>query len=266
MKRTKFILLLLAFLPVLYSFQKKGENVIVRVDPDDELRLSADCLDSLTSAIVALDKKKQQLVYFAAGDSDGAVRFVVGRFIDDKNIYALDVSEQDSLVSFYCLDRNIRWQPLASLKLRNDVSFLYSVEFEDLDGDGRNEIMLSTHPNMNGNKWMDIYYCSPENMSIHYAGSISTDYEVKKKIKTIEVTYGGSFYMNQIKTLYQWRNEMLIPQKSAVLVLNQEEAVEDVYNYTFEYYENPTYDQDSLQLIFERSYEKTEMRLWDNFF
>lgn len=265
MGRIKYIFLLLVFLPALYSFQKKGENARVVIDPDG-VRLSVDCLDSLTSTIVALDKEKHQIVYAAAGDSDAAARFVVGRFIDDKNVYAIDVSVKDSLVSFYCLDRNMRWQQVGGLKSEDDLSWIYFVEFEDLDGDGRNEVLLSTSPNMNGNRWMNIYYCSPSNSTFYYSGSISTEYKVKKKNKTIEVDYGGSFYMDQIKTLYQWRNEMLIPLKRAVLVLDQEKVADDIYDYTFEYYENPTPDKDSLELKIEHKYEGEYEKRWDNFF
>lgn len=264
-RRSKYILFLLAFLSVFYSFLKKGENVRVAIESED-VRLSVECLDSLTSSVVALDQKKHQMVYFAAGDSDQAARFVVGRFIDDKNIYAIDISVQDSLISFYCLDRNVRWQQVGGLKSEDDLSWIYFIEFEDLDGDGRNEVILSTHPNMNGNRWMDIYYCSPQNSTFHYSGSISTEYEVKKKNKTIEVDYGGSFYMDQIKTLYQWRGEMLIPIKRAVLVLDQEKVVDDIYNYSYEYYENPASDKDSLVLLFEHSYEEKDEKLWRNFF
>ncbi len=156
------------------------------------------------------------------------------------------------------------WKLIGSEKTNIPINKL---EFEDLNGDSNNEIITSTSRNMNGNTWQEIYYFSDKAKTIKYAGSFSTDYVVKKDKKQIEETYGGSWYMDNSKTLYEWRQEKLVPLKQ--IILAHEQPVSENGKLSFEYYENSTNNIDGLKLKFREPYSdnnKKQQQLWDNFF
>lgn len=207
-------------------------------------------------------------VFYPLGNNyiDGAdsIRMMaIGKFIDHQNIYALDISVPDSLIEFYHYN-NRKWKKIGAEKIN---IWIYSVEFEDLDGDGKNEIITSTPPNMNGNKWNEVYYCSRLADTIKYAGNFVTDYTIQKEDRTIQTVYEGSWYMPLGKTLYQWRNEKLVPLKSAVLSLKKADMKHD--GHFIDYYENPTYDRDTLVLRFRKTYRENNDKLynlWEHFF
>lgn len=187
---------------------------------------------------------------------------VAGRLIGDEKFYGIDYSCKDSLLVFYRLDDEI-WNVIGKEKA-NDF---YVIEFEDLDNDGKDEILASTHHNMNGNSWKKIYYFSQKTNSIKYAGSFSTDYKINIAKKRIEVEYFGSWYMSPIKTIYEWHDEKLIPTKEVILSLKKADMR---HNAQFiSYYENPTLDKDTLVLKFKKTYREKNKKLynlWENFF
>ena len=103
--------------------------------------------------------------------------------------------------------------------------------------------------------------------TIKYAGSFSTDYVVNKTKKQIEETYGGSWYMDPSLTLYEWRNEKLVPIKQ--LIIAHDHPVIENGKLTLEYYENASNDLKGLKLVFKEPYSEANQKqrqLWDDFF
>lgn len=185
-----------------------------------------------------------------------------GRLIGDEKFYGIDYSCKDSLLVFYRLDDET-WNVIG----REKVDDFYTIEFEDLDGDKRNEIITSTFPNMNGNSFKEVFYCSQKKDTIKYAGNFSSHYTVNLAKKRVEVEYGGSWYANLEKTIYEWHDEKLIPIKEVVLSLKKSDMKHDAQ--FISYYENPTRDKDTLILKFKRTYREKNMKLynlWENFF
>lgn len=190
---------------------------------------------------------------------------VVGRFIDTTNLFALIINPNDSTVNFYS-HRNNRWKKIGTDK--PDVDYISGVSFYDMDGDNRNEIISITYPNMNGNIFPLVYYHSMELDSIRYAGRFETEFIVKKYEKRLETNYEGSWWMPHFKTIYLWRNEKLVPIKRIQLTY-KEDSISFSNSYSaIEYYENPTYDKDSLKLIFRNEYNNEGLYndLYNHFF
>lgn len=145
-----------------------------------------------------------------------------------------------------------------------NVSFL---QFEDLDGDGGYELLLSTGPNMNGNKWMDVYKYSNGSSKIVYAGSLNTDYKINRINNTIEVSFSGSNWMGEYLQRYKWHGCKLLPEKK--IERWYERVGEDSSVLLMAYYLNPTNDKDSLQLQWKETLNKRNRNagnVWSVFF
>ncbi len=218
-------------------------------------------LDSLTPFINYSINCDTSRFFLSKQKDDGAIHLIVGESTKKGKVHAIYYSEVDSLIYFYCYEK-LKWESLGSIK--PTIYDIYTLEFEELDGDDRFEIVASTHYNINANSWKDIFYCSHKSDSIKYAGSFSTEYNVRKHSKTIEVTYGGSWYTNNSKTIYKWYDERLIPIKEAVLKLK--EVTFECHDYIVEYYENTTNKKDSLTLILEKPYVGKNKKIWDEFY
>jgi len=187
---------------------------------------------------------------------------IIGKFIDSAQIYALSIIPEDTLITFHRFKKDI-WHQIGSHKAISDAIFI--IDFTDMDNDGNNEIIVRTPPNMNGNTWQDVFRYSTEKDSIELAGSFSTDFEIKKESRTVNVSYEGSWHMPQTKTLYKWYNQKLIPKKRIDLSLEREQ--DENAPRIFRYYENPFLDKDTLILKTEVPYKgKKYEEMWDNFF
>lgn len=194
--------------------------------------------------------------------NDESIIAIVGKFIDRNEIYALNIVEKDTLINFYHYN-NKKWRLIGTDKIQQEITF--RIEFDDMNGDEHNEIILFSPPNMNGNTWQDVFYCSQKTGLIHHAGSFSTDFEINKDNKTVNVSYEGSWYMPLIKTLYRWQNEKLIRVKEINIDLVNRNMTNN--ERIFRYYENPTITQDTLVLKIEAPYkEEKYVKLWENFF
>ena len=234
-------------------------------ETNDIKKTTKQILDKFSESILSLAKTDTSSFFYGNDviDDDSILRqMLVGKFIDKKSIIATEVIK-DTIINFYSLDSG-KWKQIGSEKINIPI---YRIDFEDLDGDNRNEIVTSTSSNMNGNSWKEIYRYSTNTNTIQYAGSFSTDYVVKKDKKQIEETYEGSWYMDASKTLYEWRKEKLIPIKQIILAHNKPDTEDG--KLTFEYYENLTTDIDGLKLKFKQPYSDDNIKqqqLWDNFF
>lgn len=196
-------------------------------------------------------------------EEDTSRVMVIGKFIDDKKLYALDLLARDSIIRFFCFD-GTKWESIGSGLVED---YTYTIDFRDFDGDKRNEIIAATNLNMNGNRWLKVFYASPDKNCIHYAGDFNTSFRINTTTKTVETYYEGSWYMDQEQTLYQWHGEYLLPVRKVIWGLKKKDMKSN--RRFIEYYENPTAGKDTLVLKFRKTYrEKNKKRhdLVDHFF
>lgn len=218
-------------------------------------------LDSIASYMAGF-AKDTAIIYDVRLNDNESYRNIVGKFIDSATVYALSIIPEDTMITFHRFEKDV-WLPVGSYRAISDV--IFRIEFTDMDNDNKNEIIVCTPPNMNANTWQDVFRYSSENDSIELAGSFSSDFEIKKENKTVEVSYEGSWYMPLVKTLYQWHNNKLVCIKETSLTLEDEDNENAVR--TFRYYENPYLDKDSLVLKIEAPYDERKHKdMWDSFF
>jgi hypothetical protein len=235
-------------------------------ETNDSTKTTKQILDKFLPSVLEFTKADTSTYYYGDNviEDDSIFRqLIVGKFIDKKIIIATEINIKDTIINFFYLD-NEAWKLIGSEKTNIPI---HKIEFKDLSGDDKNEIVISTGRNMNGNSWQEVYYHSDKTKTIKYAGSFSTDYEVKRDKKQIEETYEGSWYMDHSKTLYEWRQEKLVPLKQ--IILAHDSTGNENSKLTFEYYENQTNDIDGLKLKFKEPYNddnKKQKQLWDNFF
>jgi hypothetical protein len=253
-----------------YDRQNKNvetfSNDIFMRETNDSTRSTKQILDKFLPSVLTFAKADTSLYYY--GDSviwgDSIFRLlIVGKFIDKKTIIATEINIKDTIINFYYLD-NETWKLIGNEKTNIPI---FRIDFEDLNGDYKNEVIVSTCRNWNGNTWQEVYFHSDKNKTIKYAGSFSTDYVIKKEKKQIEETFEASWYIDKSKTLYEWRQEKLVPIRQIILAHDQ--PVSENGALTFEYYENSTEDLEGLKLKFKEPYNddnKKLQQLWDNFF
>lgn len=142
-----------------------------------------------------------------------------------------------------------------------------SVMLEDLNGDGVKEVLVCTSPNMNGNQWILAYVYNKQIDRIQLAGNFCTNYTVNVKVKTIEVYYTGSWYMDVYKEIYKWYGCRLVPEKKVVLsIIDQEKSPDSLF---ILYYKNPTPGNGKLKLVSKEVYNEknpAQLGMWDAFF
>jgi hypothetical protein len=74
--------------------------------------------------------------------------------------------------------------------------------------------------------------------------------------------------MENIQTIYKWKNNKLIPEKSVVKQYKNTSELNNGKEW-IQYYENPTQDKDTLVLKFKKTYKEKNKKLydlWENFF
>lgn len=232
----------------------------------DENQTTEQILNKILPSILELARIDTSDLYYGDRifEDDSFFRYlIIGKIVDKETILATEINIKDTVINFYLLDKD-HWKLIGSEK--TDIP-IYKIEFEDLDGDLKNEIITSTTSNMNGNKWHEIYYFSGKAKTIKYAGSFSTNYVVNKANKQLKETYEGSWYMDKSKTLYEWRQEKLVPLKQ--IILAHEQPISENGKLSLEYYENSTNEINGLKLIFKEPYSnnnKKQQQLWDSFF
>lgn len=255
---------------IVFSYSCTSKKIAYKRVVEEEVFANSDTVvDAVKLLSKNLDKLKMypdSIFYlrsnFYLDCSENPNLLVAGRLIGDGKIYGVDYSCKESLLVLYRLDDEI-WNVIG----REEANDFHSFEFEDLDGDKRNEIITSTFPNMNGNSFKEVYYYSQKSDTIKYAGGFSSNYKVNLFKRRIEVEYYGSWYANQLKTIYEWRDEKIIPVKEVILSLKKADMIHDAQ--FISYYENPTRDKDTLVLKFKKTYREKNKKLynlWENFF
>jgi len=194
---------------------------------------------------------------------------VIGKFIDGEQTFAIAYDIKNCSVQFYRLDKD-KWKKIGDRQQRKNWTY-QKIYFEELNGKQGLEIVMATHPNMNGNMWMEVFCYLEKADEIKFSGNFSTNYEINLKDTTITEDYGGSWYMDQTKTLYSWRNNFLVPIRKSILIVpkNMDSSI-----YKLEYYENlsnkePSSNTKNLKFIFGEIYDEQNnkhQKFWEDFF
>jgi len=235
------------------------------MDVNDSSKTTKQILEKYLPSVIAKTKADSEAFYFGnpmVEEEEVFRQMWIGKLLEPSRVIAIEVNIKDTNIQFFELKEK-SWKLIGSNKM--SIPF-FGIEFKDLTADQRKEIVISSTRNMNANTFQEVYFYSDKTSAIHYAGSFSTDYVIKKDKKQIEVTYEGSAYMDPYKALYEWRNEMLVPVKKVVLAHKSED---DNTALKFEYYENNTSNLKGLTLMVSEPYNeenKKQKSLWDNFF
>lgn len=221
-------------------------------------------------SIVESYPEKDSIFYplgYTTMEEDTSRLIAVGRFIDGKMLNAVDISAPDEGVATFYAYRKHKWEKIGQYPIENNV---YSLEFEDYDGDGQNEIKARGASNMNGNYSNYFYSYSGKENKVNYAGNFySGQFEMQTRNgeERINVNYEGSWYMDQEKTVYRWHEGKLLPLKQVVLSLKKADMKHHAH--FISYYENPTTDKDTIVLQFRKNYSERNKKLndlWEHFF
>ncbi|WP_373552745.1 hypothetical protein [Haliscomenobacter sp.] len=270
MNHNKLSFLLLFILCACHGVETQNgiiPNEVFLSDTRDSTKTTQAILNKFIPSSLALAQADTSDTFFYGNnviEEDSLFRqLLIGKMIDSANIHAVEIDLKDTMIQFFQL-RHQAWKPMGNARINIPI---YSIEFEDLNGDNKKEIITSTWRNMNGNSWKEVYCQSKKTGTIQYAGSFSTDYVVNKTKKQIEETYFGSWYIDPSLTLYEWRNEKLVPIKQ--LIIAHDRPVTENGKSTFEYYENASNDLKGLKLVFKEPYSEAnqkQQQLWDDFF
>lgn len=255
------------------NYQNKGDNPIESIEeiitePNAfHIKLNIDSLlNSYKTKISDLGKDELILPLDSVIESDSSRVVVIGKFINKKDIFAIDIyGTWDKQHIYFYKYENEKWQKLKSDAFDSDILHF---SFENFSADDDFEILFLGHPNMNGNRQHTIYkYDSKENY-FEKSGEFFCDklsFDTSKSIIYFE--YGGSWYTPNEKSTYKWVGNKIIPIKKVSLELKK-------YNYKsfkqwISYYENPTQVKDTLVLKYKKTYNEKNKKLydlWENFF
>jgi len=184
--------------------------------------------------------------------------------VDATHHLKMDISRTKNTVSFFITKDN-KTSSIGTFK----TTFWNACEvwLEDLNGDGVDEIMLSTCPNMNSNKWYDVFMFSPKKNLVFYSGTLNTDYVVDTVNKSIKVTYEGSWYMERHKALYLWQGEKLLLEKKIVMTIPNGKMYSD--SLYLEYYKSIPSGSGHLKRTMRKLFSQEDPTIndmWDHFF
>ena len=94
----------------------------------------------------------------------------------------------------------------------------------------------------------------------------SIQYNFKPNDSRIDVNYEGSWYAPNIKSIYYWKNQRLIPFKEVEVGLKYPDMNRKP-SYYIKYSENLNLDKDSVQFIYKKTYRGKKLNdFFDNFF
>lgn len=172
---------------------------------------------------------------------------VIGRLVDDKAIHAISATAKDSSITFYEY-QNPEWKIVGKEKLVNFDNFY----FEDMDGDTKNELVAQSGTNMNGNREYTIFRLSQKVRKIERICDFFGRYQLIPG-KKLAYSYEGSWYSDNIYTLYQWKDDKLLPIRSVTLHLKNPEKT-NVRQIIFE--QNKKFQDDVMVEIFNQTYSR----------
>jgi hypothetical protein len=254
------------------NYQNKGDNpresieeIILKPNLFHEKLNIDSLLNSYNDEILQL--KENEFIYPLDSiiDSDSSRVVVIGRFINKSDVFALDIygNWQTQNIYFYKYDE--KWKRIESDDYNWDV---LSFNFQNLNMDDDNELLIKGHHNMNGNTQNTIYKFDIKEEEFVKSGSFFCDeLNIDSKNNIIYFEYGGSWYTPNEKSIFKWVNNKIFPIKKVSLELKKYD------NKSFDqwifYYENPTQDKDTLVLKFKKTYNEKNKKLynlWEHFF
>jgi hypothetical protein len=261
------ILVVLFFFTFLIWNQVFCQGVKTGTVPDS-LLTNREYLEKLLPQVIpyAANKEQLHLVDVSPDSVELLNRYpelLIGKFIDSVRTFAILYEEQDSALTFFRLQDN-KWRQIGFSHFTN---YYGNFQFEELNGDKNLEILACTGRNMNGNSWINLYTFSEEKDSILFAGDFCCDFEVNLAKKELYEEHAGSWYMDLYKTIYIWKNEMLVPKKHIRLTLLNPD-INHKPKYEISLWDNRELEYSSkYKLIFKDRYRKWKyQKLWDNFF
>lgn len=199
-------------------------------------------------------------------DSDSSRVVVIGRFINKSDVFALDIYGNWQTQNIYFYKYDDKWKRIGSDDYNWDVR---SYNFQNFNFDEDNEIIIKGHHNMNGNQQNTIYkFDTKTNKFIKSCSLFATELSYDNNKNLVYYQYFGSWYMENIQTIYKWKNNKLIPKKSVVKQYKNTSELNNGKEW-IQYYENPTQDKDTLVLKFKKTYKEKNKKLyhlWENFF
>lgn len=247
--------------------RESNEEIIIKPNTF-HFKLNIDSLlNSYKTKISNLDKDELIFPLDSVIESDSSRVVVIGKFINRKDVFALDIyGTWDKQHIYFYKYENETWKKLQSDDYNGDI---LDFSFENFNIDEDAEILFLGHSNMNGNRENTIYkYDESENKFVKSIGLFTTELSFDSISNLVHYQYSGSWYMNSTQTEYKWSKCKLIPLKS----------VEKQYKNTSEmnngkewirYYENPTLYKDTLVLKYKKTYNEKNKKLydlWENFF
>lgn len=199
-------------------------------------------------------------------DSDSSRVIVIGKFINKSDVFALDIYGNWQTQNIYFYKYDDKWKRIESDDYNWDV---LSFNFQNFNFDEDNEILIKGHYNMNGNQQNTIYkFDTKTNKFIKSCSLFATELSYDNNKNLVYYQYFGSWYMENIQTIYKWKNNKLIPEKRVVKQYKNTSELNNGKEW-IQYYENPTQDKDTLVLKFKKTYKEKNKKLydlWENFF
>ncbi|WP_264548376.1 hypothetical protein [Flavobacterium sp. N2820] len=199
-------------------------------------------------------------------DSDSSRVIVIGKFINKSDVFAFDIYGNWQTQNIYFYKYDDKWKRIESDDYNWDV---LSFNFQNFNFDEDNEILIKGHYNMNGNQQNTIYkFDTKTNKFIKSCSLFATELSYDNNKNLVYYKYFGSWYMENIQTIYKWKNNKLISEKSVVKQYKNTSELNNGKEW-IQYYENPTQDKDTLVLKFKKTYKEKNKKLydlWENFF
>lgn len=199
-------------------------------------------------------------------DSDSSRVIVIGKFINKSDVFAFDIYGNWQTQNIYFYKYDDKWKRIESDDYNWDV---LSFNFQNFNFDEDNEILIKGHYNMNGNQQNTIYkFDTKTNKFIKSCSLFATELSYDNNKNLVYYQYFGSWYMENIQTIYKWKNNKLISEKSVVKQYKNTSELNNGKEW-IQYYENPTQDKDTLVLKFKKTYKEKNKKLydlWENFF
>lgn len=236
------------------KFDEKPINIdsVLKLNINIDKELKSDSLYNAISPVGKYQLYSGQVVAFTRLEKEGDVFAIVC-----PDIYSDEIVKVD----FYKL-QDKKWIYLNSSEVDNVVYF----QSVDLNNDGVFEIQSIGHFNMNGNCYNYFFGFNKLENKFYIGGYFfSSQYEFKPNNSRIDVTYEGSWYTPNIKTIYYWKKGKLIPYKEAEVGLKIADMKHEARY--IKYSENLNLDKDSLQFIYKKTYRgKKKEDFFDSFF
>jgi hypothetical protein len=241
----------------LEEFNERPINIdsVLKLNVDIEKEFISDSLYNAIGPVGEYQLYSGQVVAFTRLEKEGNVFAIVCPNIDSD-------FEENVKIDFYRL-QNKKWIYLNSSEVDNVVYF----QSVDLNNDGIFEIQSVGHFNMNGNCYNYFFGFNALESKFYNGGNFfSSQYNFKPNDSRIDVNYEGSWYAPNIKYIYYWKNQRLIPFKEVEVGLKYPDMNRKP-SYYIKYSENLNLDKDSVQFIYKKTYRGKKLNdFFDNFF